>query len=320
MRNLLARTCAIHRPVLVGAALVVSAVNVAAQPSPEPSAPTAPDPLVAEGQQLAASGEYSRAIAKFKESDAQKPTAEKACLIALAYTRRELWSQAELFFARCAARAGGGDSLPTWANDAKQVLQQKLAATDASAVTFVVDPASLDAQIALTGFPADETFGPQTVHLAPGTYEVTAHVPGKTDAHEHIIVAPHAPQTVTLNVVTPPPLPAPAPVGPAEHGRGMATSTKIWIGAGALAVVGIGMHIGMGVEHGKLSDAQDSSAWDDHDGTYRGLRIGTIAFYGAAVVTGVVGYVVYRGESRERLSVAALPTDGGAFVSLSWTR
>ncbi|CAN5919161.1 hypothetical protein BH11MYX2_BH11MYX2_38580 [soil metagenome] len=137
MRNLLARARASQRPALIGAALLLSAANVTAQ--------TAPDPLVAEGQQLAASGEYSRAIAKFKEADVQKPTAEKACLIALAYTRRELWSQAELFFARCAARVGTDDSLPTWANDAKQVLQQKLAATDAAEVTFVFDPAPLDA-------------------------------------------------------------------------------------------------------------------------------------------------------------------------------
>jgi hypothetical protein len=311
---------AIGRPALIAAALLGTAPSVAAQPTGTDT----PDPLVAEGQQLAASGEYTRAIAKFKESDAQKPTAEKACLIALAYTRRELWSQAELFFARCAARAGGGDSLPSWANDAKQVLQQKLAATDASEVTFAVDPASLDAQLSLTGFPADETFSPQAVHLAPGTYEVTARVPGKPEAHEHVVVAPHQPQTVTLHITTPPPAPPIQPIKTiAPPQPGMASSTKIWIGAGALAVVGIGMHIGMGVEHGKLQDATDAhdpDAWDNHNSTYKALRIGTIACYSAAVIGGVVGYVMYRGESKERLSVAALPTDGGAFVSLSWTR
>src|SRR5262245_38276918 len=70
------------------------------------------DDLVASGEAFAKSGEYSRAIERFKQADARRPRALHACLIALTYTRRELWAQAEVALASCHARAGGGDPLP----------------------------------------------------------------------------------------------------------------------------------------------------------------------------------------------------------------
>ena len=72
------------------------------------------DTLTAQGEQLAHDGEYSRAIETFKKADALAPSAKHACLIGLAYIRRELWSQAEIFLDRCKQRATAADPLPDW--------------------------------------------------------------------------------------------------------------------------------------------------------------------------------------------------------------
>ena len=69
------------------------------------------DELVAKGQELAKQSEWTQAIDAFKQADAKRPRALHACMIGLAYTRRELWPDAELFFARCHARASASDRI-----------------------------------------------------------------------------------------------------------------------------------------------------------------------------------------------------------------
>src|SRR5258706_13610619 len=80
------------------------------------AAPTAAE-LQAHGETLAQERRYTEAIEAFKAADKLEPNATHTCLIALAYTRRELWPQAEIFMARCHVLAVTG-GLPDWVPDA----------------------------------------------------------------------------------------------------------------------------------------------------------------------------------------------------------
>src|ERR1700733_8442606 len=79
--------------------------------------------LEARGEQLAKSSEYTQAIAAFKAADLRRPRAVHACMIGLAYLRRELWPQAELFLASCEKRASPGDQPPGWIDAAEHQLR-----------------------------------------------------------------------------------------------------------------------------------------------------------------------------------------------------
>src|SRR5690348_7144786 len=95
--------------------------------------------LTAQGEEQARNGEFTRAIELFKKADALAPSAKHACLIGLAYTRRELWSQAEIFLDRCKDRATAADPLPDWFAQATAQLAQKLAGVDVATVELRVD-------------------------------------------------------------------------------------------------------------------------------------------------------------------------------------
>src|SRR5262245_29224311 len=111
------------------------------------------DDLVAKGEELAKQREYSQAIAAFKEADLSRPTAANACRIGLAYTRRELWSQAEVFFARCRERATSTDPPPDWAGEAELALVQKIDSARVPAIEIAVTP--LEARVRILAFPQD---------------------------------------------------------------------------------------------------------------------------------------------------------------------
>jgi hypothetical protein len=243
------------------------------------------DDLVAAGEALAKTGEYSRAIGVFKQADAKRPRALHACLIALSYTRRELWAQAEVALATCHERATGGDPLPAWVDALDQTLAAKLDAVDVAPITFRVEPPSSSAQISI--FSPDETFSPRVVHLAPGTYTVTAIVPGRRRVTETIVVADRAPQTVTL--VVPP-----------------APSSKVpWLFIGAGGLMGLG---GLAVDLFAVQPAREKMReaiatmngpqWAEQERIFvrrRALTIGLFA--GAAVAAGVgvaLRFTVYR--------------------------
>src|ERR1051326_7885574 len=106
--------------------------------------------LVTQGQALAKAGEYSRAIALFKQADALEPRAEHACLIALTYTRRELWSQAEIFLATCHARAREHDQAPEWIGELDRALATKLVKVEVAPVAISVEPGSAAAMISIS--------------------------------------------------------------------------------------------------------------------------------------------------------------------------
>src|SRR5512143_861795 len=92
--------------------------------------------LQAKGEQLAKEGRYNDAIDAFKAADRIQPRASHACLIALAYTRREAWPQAELFLSICHQRANAGDPLPDWVPQADQMIKERLASANLAEVTI----------------------------------------------------------------------------------------------------------------------------------------------------------------------------------------
>jgi hypothetical protein len=248
------------------------------------------DELVASGEELARRGEYSRAIEQFKQADARRPRARNACLIALTYTRRELWAQAEIALASCHARAGTGDPLPAWVDELDRTLATKLDAVDVAPISIRVEPPSPSATISISSFSPDETFAPRVVHLAPGTYTVTAAVPGRARVTSTIVVVDRAPQTVTLQVVPPEP-----------------PSRMPWllIGAGGLLAAGGLAFDLLAVQpaRSRLEDAAgtlNGSAWVEHSRTFDRRRALTVGmFAGAAIAAGVgvaLRLTVYRRE------------------------
>jgi hypothetical protein len=134
--------------------------------------------FAARGEELAKAGDYSRAIDAFKAADKQQPRARNACMIGLAYLRREMWPQAEIFLTTCRERASAADPVPDWYGDAETQLVQKLAAANVAAVTVVVEPDVATAQVTVSSFAPDEVFPPRTVHLAPGRHTFEIRAPG----------------------------------------------------------------------------------------------------------------------------------------------
>jgi hypothetical protein len=249
------------------------------------------DELVASGEALAKRGEYSRAIEAFKQADARRPRALHACLIALSYTRRELWAQAEISLSSCHARASDGDPLPPWVGELDHTLAAKLAAVDVAPISIRVEPPSPFATISISSFSPDETFGPRVVHLAPGTYTVTAAVPGRGRAASTVVVADRTPQTVTL-----------------RFGAREQPSKVPWlvIGAGGLlAVSGLAYDLAaVQPVRSKVAEAArelDEAAWAEHGRVFerrRALALGMFA--GAAIVVGVgvaLRFTVYRRDA-----------------------
>jgi hypothetical protein len=282
------------------------------------SAARAEDPaaLVARGEELAKAGEFTQSIQLFKQADVMQPSAANACRIGLAYTRRELWSQAEIFFARCRERASAADPVPDWLPAAEETLVQKLAGVDAALIDVRVDPKA-GAQVSVSSFPPDEHFAPRAVHLAPGTYTISAAAPGRMPAHTAIDVTPKTAQIVTLVLVEPPPPPPPPPTAAQRAG------TWLLYGAAGALVVGLMSH-GLALEErGTLQaahDAHDPVTWDRSAGMFEAYRDVAIGAYAVAAGALVTGLVLRRAHGERAPIVHASATAHGAAIGIEWRR
>jgi hypothetical protein len=275
-----------------------------------------PAALIEQGEQLAKHGEFTHAIDVFKQADVIQPSAANACRIGLAYTRRELWSQAEIFFERCRKRATAADPTPDWLPDAETQLVQKLTDVGAASIAIHVEPALAAARVTVSSFPPDEQFEPRTIHLQPGDYTIIASAPGREPVHASLTVVPKTAQIVTL-VLPPPPPPPPPPPTRAER-----LGTWMLYGAAGIAVAGAGFHLLAAHERGQLDDARttnDPVEWDRHAGSFEAARALTIGCYGAAVVVGVIGLVLRR-HHPEAPFVTGVVGDHTAMIGLEWRR
>jgi PEGA domain len=271
--------------------------------------------LVARGEAFGKDGEWTKAIDAFKAADVQRPRAKHACLIGLAYTRRELWPQAELFLARCRQRATADDPAPEWVGDAEATLTQKLVGTNAVAVTITAGPPGVLAEVAISSFAPDETFSPRTIHLAPGTYTLRISAPGYTPEAREIQLGTAAAIEVAFVLHRPPTTRhvPPNPIG-----------TALLIGGGVLALGAVGFHVfALRPAHGDLDDAKSQAEYDERLPGFRERRTVAIGLYAGAAATLAVGAIlkatVFRGHEVP-VEVSATVHDGGAAFALEWRR
>ena len=283
------------------------------------------DALTAQGEQLARDGEYSRAIDAFKQADAKEHSAKHACLIGLAYTRRELWSQAEIWLDRCKARSNAGDPLPDWFPAAQAQLAEKLKGVDTASLVIEVSPPDAPALISVSSFPPDETFAPRTIHLVPGTYVISGSVPGQPVATETVTVKLGADNKVTLTfkqpekVQPPPPPPPPKVVTPSAPSP---LPKYLVIGAGGVGAVAILFHVLAAGERSDLqhaNDINDPNAWQQHSGPFERDRAIAIGCYGVAAVAAGVGLWLWHRDEHAPAPTAAL-VPGGAVVGIEVRR
>ncbi len=291
-------------------------------------APESGESLRARGEQLAKERRYSEAIDAFKAAEKLEPRARHACLIGLAYLRRELWPQAEIFLEQCEARATTADPVPEWMSTAKQQLQERLAAVNVAAVTILVEPAGAPARIAVSSFAPDELFEPRTIHLPPGRHVLVATAPGYGDAETAVEVADRSPRTVTLTLTagtsaTDKPLGVETvlPMTPEPPSK---VPLVLMTGGAGLLVTGALVHLlAFKPARDDLASAMTLEAYREREGAFSTWRAASIGLYaGGAVAIGIgiaLRYTVFANDDHAP-QVTLVPGDGGGVVSVGWSR
>lgn len=269
------------------------------------AAPSAEE-LETRGKMLASAGRYSEAIEMFKQADRVASRAIHACEIGLAYTRRELWAQAELFFGMCHDRATSSDALPDWVIEGEQLLHDRLAAVGVAPVEIVVAPVDAKAVLAVSSFPPDESFGPRTIHLPVGHHVIVACAPGFEDAQVAVEIADRQPRRIAIRMYRP------------GERDAMPLDRKLEI-AGGVALGGAVIAYGfMGICWLHLRDG-DPAAFRDWQAT--GYDIGkwtSIPLWAVGGALLATGLVLHRGHAPDR-QVVAVPLRGGAAATVGWT-
>jgi hypothetical protein len=295
------------------------------------------DELRASGEKLAKDGRYSEAIAAFKAADKLTPRATNWCLIGLAYTRRELWPQAEITIERCKQLASAGDPLPSWLPALEAQLAARLAAVDVAAVDIAVEPAGVTAELTVSSFAPDENFHARVIHLPFGHQVISATAPGYARTDVAIDIVDRKPQHVVLklqsNVAaqpevapTPPPVIATTPVAvaaPATH-RVRPVPWIVMGGGAGLAIAGaIVESTWFKTARDHLSgatDVDDYNSWSGKFDTRRDVVIGLYAAGAVAVGVGLVMELTGHREDERSVQVSLSPTPGGSLVSVGWSR
>jgi hypothetical protein len=170
--------------------------------------PTYADPaqrLSLRGQALARSGRLTAAIDVFKQADRLAPRARHSCLIGLAYLRRELWTQAELYLEQCRERATSHDPAPDWLPLAEQQLRRRSAHAQLAPIDVRVEPSSVSAAIEFSSFALGEQFAPGQVRLPRGLHVLTATAPSRPAVHAVVEVTDTSARSVVLRFADSPP-------------------------------------------------------------------------------------------------------------------
>jgi hypothetical protein len=285
------------------------------------------DDLQAKGEQLAKEGRFGEAIEQWKAADRLEPRASHACLIALAYTRRELWPQAELFLSLCHSRATAADPLPDWVPQADQQLKDRLQSANVTEVSISVTPPAAKASVTVSSFAPDEVFEPRTIHLPPGTHVIFAKAQGFEPKQVTLEIKDKTPQRVVIDLAVPsttgtkPPPMEPVPRKPSRVGL------YLMAGGGVFAVIGAASHLSMaGARKDLVKNDPDHDnnqmLYDDQYPAFSRARATAITCYVVGAGLLVTGYLLRRNAKQEAsMQVSAVPLpEGGGFVSLEWSR
>jgi hypothetical protein len=267
------------------------------------------DDLDAKGEELAKLGNWTLAIDAFKQADAQRPSAKHACLIGLAYTRRELWPQAELFFARCRGRASGADPLPEWLGDAQKQLDEKLTAANTVAVSFAITPGIAAPQISVSSFAPDEKFAPQMIHLAPGAYTIRVTADNYVRQQREIVIEASGPRSATVVFELEPVHPAPSKIPP-----------LLFVTGASLLASAIAVDIwSVGPARDKAAMPLSVATQPELRDAYTVRRNIDVGLYAAGIGALAAAFVL-RATVFHRAEVTAALTHDRAFVAITWAR
>lgn len=287
------------------------------------------------GEQQAKDGRYADAIDSFKQADKIQPRASHACLISLAYTRRELWSQAQLWMATCHQRATPSDPLPDWVPLAEKQIKERLQTANVAEVTIDVKPAGARAKFWVSSFAPDEMFEPRTITLPFGTHVIFAKLDGSDEApKQHTLqITDKSPQRVEIDfdaVDVRPPSGGdvtPVPVGPQPEQPGAPNNTlsnALLIGGGVALLGGGVAHLLMGRARSNLEEARTTGdltkyrAWEPAFDRWKPIAITLYVVGGGAAIS---GYLIRKKYGSEAPSVSATPLpEGGGLVSVGWMR
>jgi hypothetical protein len=289
------------------------------------------------GEDLAKRGRLTEAIESFKAADKLEKRAKHACLIALAYIRRELWPQAEIFLTVCHERATKSDPVPDWVALAEKQLAERLATAKVASVNIRVQPTELatTASIVVSSFEPDEAFAPRTIHLPRGKHLITATIEGKDPVSQTLEVTDEAPREVVLDFA---PRMAPAepvpirkddvaarPGPPPPKGRSKLVPYGLVIGGGAVLAAGVVFHATAYKSTRDDLDAASSAgnvmAYDELSSKFDSRRTITIALYAIGAVTLASGLVLDRTVYKDRRpQMSLVPISGGAMAVVGWSR
>ncbi len=282
---------------------------------------------VTKGEELAKQGKWTEAIENFKAADKVQKRAKHACLIALAYIRRELWPQAEVFLTVCHERSSASEPIPDWVPLAEQQLKDRLAKAKVASVQILVKPEGLASQIAVSSFEPDELFAPRAIHLPRGKHLITATVEGREPAQQTIEIVDDSPREVVIDFDV---KQAPIPAAPTKLVTKRPSKVPLIVTSigGAIVFGGAGYHLfAFRSTRDKLATAStngDQVAYDELSGKFNSQRATTIALYSvgaAVVVTGMVlRYTLYKGQPERAPRVGAGVTRGGGMVVMEWNR
>jgi hypothetical protein len=283
----------------------------------------------ARGEQLAKDGRFTEAIDAFKAAERIEPRARHHCLIALAYVRRELWPQAEIFLEQCETRATQADPVPEWVPTAKQQLAERLSTVNVAPVNIKVEPANVSVKLAVSSFAPDELFDPRLIHLPPGRHVIIATAKGFNDAQKTVEVTDKAPQDVVITMLplTDGPIPDDkTPIaGPVEPPSKV--PLYIMIGGGAVVATGVVSHLAWYKSARKdLEVAGNAGNVPEYNrilpryNRARAVTIGLYAAGGAAVITGLILKLTVFEGNEAPAHVSVVPADGGGMLTVGWSR
>jgi hypothetical protein len=291
-----------HLQRLLSIALVcTTAVTARATPAAEE--------LSARGVELASSGRFTEAIEAFKAADRIEASPTHGCLIALAYTRRELWSQAEIFLARCHA-PGGREQLPEWVPELDKLIADRLAEVAVAEVHIAIVPAGTPAQLSVSSFLPDETFASATtIHLSRGHHVITATAVGFEQEHYAIDVADTSPKQVVIRLYRPGTRPKP----PSPLPRAMLIGGAATLGAGVVAygVMGLGWL--------KLRERTTNNFGGAYETMYEYGRPVSLSLFAVGAGLVIAGYLLHRSHAESPVAALA-PVPGGGLLVIGWRR